>query len=268
MMGGSLGAALRGLPDGPDVVGYDTDAAGLARAVERGAIDRAALTLSEAAGSADLVILGTPASTTSDLLPLLAAHAASDALVTDLASVKTRIVDEGERLFGARFLGGHPMAGGTGGGVDAADASLFRGATWALVRQAPFDIAGDLSASRLALLVTQLGARPVAIDAALHDRVVALVSHLPHLISFAFARTVDACAYPDVARMLAGASYRDMVRVAESDAALWADIMAENRVSLDEAVGEFARALGQAASAVSGGDRDAIRRAIERQAVV
>ena len=230
-MGGSLGLALRQNGLAARVIGIDHDADALRQAQELGAIDDAA-ELAAGVREADFIVVAAPVGVMPDLLQALAPYVRSDALLTDLGSVKGRIVEVGAKIFGPRFVGGHPMAGSEKSGVGAAKADLFAGAAWAIVRNAPFSMDADPFAARLAELARALGAIPLALDAAQHDEITALVSHLPHLLSFAFARTVAASPQAELARQMAGGSFRDIMRVSAADPALWRGIFTENRTAL------------------------------------
>ena len=233
MMGGSLGLALKERGLARTVIGIDSRLDTVRTALRIGAIDSgrtAAVLLEEP--EPDLIVLAVPVRVMPEVLEEIAPRVRPDALITDLGSTKGRIVEVGTRLFGERFVGGHPMAGAAESGIGAARSGLFESAAWAIARPEPFVPESDLWASRLAALVTSLGARPIPLDAARHDRLVALVSHLPHVLSFAFAQTVAATQDREQARALAGGSYRDLMRVSAADPALWRDIFAENRDAL------------------------------------
>lgn len=239
LMGGSLGRALRARGLARRVLGVDRAAETLEKAVALGAIDAGSLDIVETVREADGVVIAAPVGVIPALLETMAPHVRPDALITDLGSTKARIVEAGTRLFGPRFVGGHPMAGSEESGIAAAQADLFTGAAWAVVRPQPFDFAGDPHAARLAALASALDARPIALDAERHDRLVALVSHLPHILSFAFARTVGADDAAEQARQMAAGSYRDMIRVSAADPFLWRDIFLANRAALLEALAAF-----------------------------
>lgn len=262
LMGGSLGLALRQRQLAESVVGIDTNADALTSALSIGAINRGTTDLSAGVCDADMVVFATP----TPLIPALMAHAAPhlrpNVLVTDLGSVKGTIVADGSRLFGARFVGGHPMAGSECSGVQAARAALFEGAAWAIVRPEPFTLETDAEAERLAELVRALGAKPVALAAAQHDRLVALVSHLPHALSFAFAQTIADDAESGLARALAAGSYRDMMRVSRSDPELWHAIFLANRPSLLDALTAFEEQLAALRLAVETTDTEGLRAAL------
>ena len=236
LIGGSLALALRRRGLAARIVGVDRSEITLNLALAGGAIDAGTTEIAEGVRDADLIIFATPVDSLPAQLEAMAPFVRPDALLTDTGSVKGQITAAGERIFGPRFVAGHPMAGSEKSGFAAAKADLFEGAAWAVVRAAPFALETDEPARRLAELVTALGANPIALDAERHDRLVALVSHLPHLLSFAFAATVNQNADSDTARQMAGGSYRDIMRVSAADPNLWRGIFHENRAALLDAL--------------------------------
>jgi prephenate dehydrogenase len=210
-------------------------------ATEIGAIDRAS-TMKEVRGT-DLVVLAAPISRITSLIQDLAP---TDALITDAASTKTKIVREAEarRL---RFVGGHPMAGSQLSGVINARKDLFRGARYFLT---PTSRTDPEDYRKVAQFVRQdLGAVPTAVDPEKHDLLVAALSHLPHLMAVALLKVASDIS-PE-ALTFAGPSFRDLTRVGASNPTLWSDILAENAPALGEALGAFAGAMAQFGSEIS-----------------
>ena len=192
---------------------------------------------------ADLVILAAPISRIAALIRDLAP---TDALITDAASTKMKIVREAEarRL---RFVGGHPMAGSQLSGVTNARQDLFRGARYFLT---PTSRTDPEDYREVAQFVRQdLGAVPTAVDPEKHDLLVAALSHLPHLMAVALLKVASDIS-PE-ALTFAGPSFRDLTRVGASNPALWSDILAENAPALGEALGAFAGAMAQFGSEIS-----------------
>ena len=213
----------------------------LERAAEIGAIDRAS-TMKEVRGT-DLVVLAAPISRITSLIQDLAP---TDALITDAASTKMKIVREAEarRL---RFVGGHPMAGSQLSGVTNARKDLFRGARYFLT---PTSRTDPEDYRKVAQFVRQdLGAVPTAVDPEKHDLLVAALSHLPHLMAVALLKVASDIS-PE-ALTFAGPSFRDLTRVGASNPTLWSDILAENAPALGEALGAFAGAMAQFGSEIS-----------------
>ncbi len=222
------------------VVGVD-DPAVLEKATGLGAIDRAS-TMKEVR-EADLVVLATPISRIAALMGELAP---TDALITDVASAKTKIVREAE-VHSLRFVGGHPMAGSQLSGVANANGELFRGARYFLTPTGKTDPEDYREVARF--VREDLGAVPTAVDPEKHDLLMAAVSHLPHLMAVALLKVASDIS-PE-ALSFAGPSFRDLTRVGASNPALWSDILAENAPALGEALGSFAGAMAQIGSEIS-----------------
>jgi prephenate dehydrogenase len=227
LIGGSVGLAAKAA--GWEVVGVDAPTV-LEEAAALGAIDRAS-TIKEARG-ADLVVLAAPISRVADLVGDLAP---TDALVTDVASAKTRIVRAAEAAGLSRFVGGHPMAGSQLSGVANAEADLFRGARYFLT---PTGRTDPEAYREVAGFVRDLGAVPTAVDPEKHDLLMAALSHLPHLMAVALLKVASDVS-PE-ALSFAGPSFRDLTRVGASSPGLWSDILAENAPAVGEALAHFA----------------------------
>ncbi len=253
LIGGSIGLAARRRL-GAEVVGYGRTPATIARAVEIGALDRGAASVAEACDGADLVFCAGPVAA----LPAQAGEALAacgpEAVVTDVGSTKGELVDAlGDD---ERFIGGHPLAGAETAGVDNAREDLFEGARWYLT---PTERSSGLLYDRLQRTLAGLGARPQAIDPAAHDRLMATISHLPHVVANALAAEAAAELTRDSERMPeVGPSFRDTTRVAGSNPAIWADIFASNREAVADSVDSVARRLGEAAELIRNGDKGAV----------
>jgi prephenate dehydrogenase len=253
LIGGSIGLAARRRL-GAEVVGYGRTPETLARAVEIGVLDRAAASIAEACEGADLVFCAGPVGALPEQARAALDACGAETVVTDVGSTKGELVDA---LGGdERFIGGHPLAGAETAGVDNAREDLFEGARWFLT---PTDRSSGLLYDRLQRTVSELGARPQAIDAGAHDRLLATISHLPHVVANALVAEAAAELSRDSERMPeVGPSFRDTTRVAGSNPAIWADIFASNREAVADSVEAVARRLGEAAELIRRGDRDAV----------
>jgi prephenate dehydrogenase len=244
LIGGSFALALRQVSPGAQVIGWDRPET-LERARARGAIDKAASDIGAAVAGAELVFIALPVGVILQVLPAVARAAAPTALVTDAGSTKQEICRAAAEHFrsGARFLGGHPLAGKETGGMEAADAALFRGARYALIgepAEADERIAGFVA------LLRAMGAEPVWLDAAAHDRAVAVISGLPQLFAVALAEVVDKGeAASGLPLGLAGPGLRDALRLAGSPYDIWRDICGTNRKNLSEALAALIESLEQ-----------------------
>jgi prephenate dehydrogenase len=263
LIGGSVLRALAGA--GHTVVGHDADPAtrGTARTAAAqappGARWQVAGTVRDAVAHAELVVLAVPLPAVDEVLHEVVA-AGYAGLVTDVTSVKgpvrelaaQRLRLPHSRLAG--FVGGHPMAGREVSGFAAADPDLFAGCAWVLCLEPDTSLADWLT---VADVVTRLGARVVPSTADEHDRAVAVISHVPHLLAAAMA----AAATDPLARALAAGSFRDGTRVAASPPHLIAAMCGGNAAAVGPALAAVRAALDEAAAAVDSADPIAALRA-------
>jgi prephenate dehydrogenase len=278
LIGGSIGLAAR-RRTGALVVGYDSEASALSSAVELGAIDEPAFAIADAVHEADLVFVATPVGAATDTARLALALASAECVVSDVGSTKRAIVGA---IRDARFVGSHPLAGAETAGVRGAREDLFVGATWYLTPVAgmawpsagassPADLTGvggpsvgisspgetagapvvdaaPWAVERLRGLIERIGAHPVAIEPDTHDRLMASVSHLPHVLANVLVsqaiQALEVAAKGEREALGTGPSFRDATRVAGSNTAIWTDIYMSNRdlltEALDGAIGELA----------------------------
>lgn len=238
LVGGSL--ALDLLARGVPVVGTDTDPDHRGLASDAG-VEVLDDTEAVARGS-DLVIVAVPPGAVAEELGRVAS-AAPEAVVTDVASVKSPAalgLDAPPR----RWVGGHPMAGTERTGFAAARAGMLAGATWLL---APGDDVDLDALCSVVDLVLSVEAVPVVLDASDHDRLVAAVSHVTHLLAYAL-HGVAGTFGREVVDLVAGPSFRDATRVAASDPAFWADVTHRNRDAVGEVLTEVQSWLSGAAA--------------------
>ncbi len=242
LIGGSVGAALRA--EDWTVYGVDTDETSLTRAMAIGAIDHVGWP-----DDADFTVVATPALSITD--------AVKDALtrtsgpVTDVGSVKAEIA---EAIVDPRFIGGHPMAGSEQEGVEGARADLFHGATWVLTPRADAD---DAAFATVRSVITSLGAEVVTLDPAQHDRLVAMVSHVPHLTAVTLMRLADERSDQHrVLLRLAAGGFRDMTRIASGHPGIWPDICAANAEAIVEVLGDLVAALEEMRAVVADNDAE------------
>jgi prephenate dehydrogenase len=257
LIGGSIGMAARERL-GATVSGFDPDTAVLDAALALGAIDAAAGSPAEAVGQAELVFIAGPVGVLAAAIDEVLAAAPADCVVSDVGSTKLRIVGGASDQ---RFVGGHPLAGAETSGVGHARADLFDGATWYLT---PHARTSGVLYERLHRAIAGIGAQPTAIDPEVHDRVMATVSHLPHvlanvLVAQAARALVDPASPGATERVPAtGPSFRDATRVAGANGAIWTDIYLSNRDALLSALDGTIDRLNHVRAALVGSDRGAI----------
>ena len=249
LIGGSIALALKRA--GWTVRGEDAVPGRAEDALARGIIDGVGLD-----PGAQLTVVATPVG--------VLAHGVERALaetvgvVTDVGSVKSPVT---AAIRNERFVPGHPMAGSELDGLDGADAALFEGATWVLT---PTDSTSDEAFALVAGTVSSLGAEVVALAPESHDRLVAVVSHVPHLTAAALMGVAAQRSDEHAALLrLAAGGFRDMTRIASSRPGIWLDICEENRTAILEGIDELIAGLGILRASVAHGDRETLHERLE-----
>lgn len=258
MMGGSLGMALKRHQFASTVVGWSRKPSTLRRAKAKGAIDVGTTDEHTAVRDAHLVVLATPVDAIVPLAQRLARFMRAGSILTDVGSTKTQIVHTLERTLPRRvaFVGGHPLAGSEQRGIEAADARLFDGAVVILT---PTARTSRSAVQRVRQLWNPLVDHVMTMSPRQHDRVLASMSHLPHLVAYCLALTADVGSLPCAPR-----SFLDATRIAKSDPQLWDDIFLTNRAPLIEAVARFDRRWRKLRMALTRADRTGLRQLLVR----
>ncbi len=251
LIGGSVGLAARRRA-GAHVCGYDPDGAALQTALELGAIDERASDLATAVAGAQAVFAAAPVGVLAQTVADALVHAGPDCVLSDVGSTKLALDSARQD---PRFVGGHPLAGAETAGVMHAREDLFEGASWYLTPTASTDT--ELY-QRLRGLIERFGARPAAIAPEAHDRLMAHVSHLPHVLANVLVAQA-AVAFEGVAeRGSIPPSLADAIRVAGSNTAIWTDIYLANREALIEAIDDAIESLREVRATLSQGDAAAL----------
>lgn len=241
--------ALSLAEQGWQTAGWDPNPAVRKELAELGFFDVISDSEAEAAASADLVVLAGPPSS----VPTILQRLETDGLVTDLAGVKTGVIDQGHQV--PRFVSSHPMAGREVSGPAAASASLFRGAAWVVIT----DGASSDDLEALEAIIGSVGANPIRMTAAEHDDAVAVISHLPQVLAAALVGEVTD---HQAGLSLASGSFRDLTRVAASDPGLWTDLLVGNGEALGQVIESYAARLHRWADAVRKGSTDEVAAAL------
>jgi len=243
LMGGSLGLAVKRRRLAGEIVGYAPEPAALKRAVKRGAIDRPAKSAAEAVREADLVVLATPVGAFEPLVKECVSSLKPGVLLTDVGSVKGALIGRIEALLpsSVNYLSAHPLAGREQSGIDAASATLFDGCRCLIT---PGATSRSDALKRLTRFWEGVGARVSTLDPFAHDRYLALVSHLPHLVAYALVTcAMDASREAPGLLGFSAGGFRDFTRIAASSPEMWRDICLENRVEILNALARYQAAL-------------------------
>ncbi len=255
LIGGSVALAARERL-GARVSGWDFHPDVVSKASAAGVIDTAARSIEDAVDGVDAAFIAAPVDALPELVGAVLAHASDDCVVSDVGSTKRSIVDS---CSDSRFVGGHPLAGAETSGVEHARADLFDGATWYLT---PSTDTAPMTLVRLRDLVGALGAKPVEIEATAHDRLMATVSHLPHV----FANVLVSQLAKADPTAVTGPSFRDATRVAGSNTAVWSGIYMDNRDALRYAIDDAVARLAEVREILAAADHDALVRWSEQSA--
>lgn len=243
VIGGSLGLAIKQTDQTITVTGYDS-VEKIDAALHRDAIDFGSISLPSLLHDADIIFLCTPVHSIVELLPTIAQYCKRSAIITDVGSTKLEIFNTAKKIFRANgiFIGGHPMAGSEGKGIEFADALLFQNATYVLCAEK----SQKQRISKLTSLLHSIGARVLFLSAKDHDTIAASISHLPQLIAVALMNMVEKKnkKHPGYLQLAAG-GFRDITRIASSPYGMWNDILASNSIEIRNAIKEFSSLLIQ-----------------------
>jgi len=239
LIGGSLARILREKGEVGEIVGIGRGEANLRTAVDIGVIDRYSLDPESGVEGADMVFLATPVCSIAGLAARIASHLSAGCVVTDGGSVKGEIVAACEGLMpaGAHFVGGHPIAGTEHTGVEASFATLYQGKRCIIT---PTERTDPQALAKVVRMWEIAGSEVVLMDVEKHDRVVAAISHLPHMVAYSLVNAVEGYDRFDenILRYSAG-GFRDFTRIASSDPVMWRDIAVMNREAVLEMMDYF-----------------------------
>ena len=264
LIGGSIGLALRERLPNIVTTGWDSEAETRRRAAERGLVGTVCETAAETVAEADCVILCVPVGAMKDAAAALAPQLPKGAIVSDVGSSKTSIADTLAAILpDARIVPAHPVAGTERSGPDAGFAELFNH-RWCILT--PPDGADAAAVRDLSDLWQGLGATVEIMEATHHDRVLAVTSHIPHLIAFTIVGTasdLEEVTQGEVIKYSAG-GFRDFTRIAASDPTMWRDVFLSNRDAVLEMLGRFTEDLTALQRAIRNGDGDTLFDLFER----
>lgn len=232
LIGGSIGLALR--QNGWHVSGVDTDPTAIARALDNGIID-----VEGDDSDSTFIVIAVPSDHVATVaLDVLHRHEDPRLIVTDMAGVKSSICSA---VGDPRFIGGHPMAGSEQFGNSGSRADLFIGATWVLT---PHESTPPETYVHCVAILHEIGAHTLALSPEDHDRLVALVSHVPHLVAASLMNEASIAAQSDGALLqLAAGGFRDMTRIAAGDPGIWPDLVIENHKAISDGLTQLIERL-------------------------
>jgi cyclohexadieny/prephenate dehydrogenase len=273
LLGGSIGLAVKARGLAIATTGWDRDASVRARAAERGLVGEVCDTAEAAVADADLVILCVPVGAMGDAARAIAPGLKTNAIISDVGSSKEAVATAlAVALPGVCIIPAHPVAGTEQSGPDAGFATLFAG-RWCIIT--PPEGCDPAALEALSDFWTQLGSRVELMDAAHHDLVLAVTSHIPHLIAYTIVGTasdLEDVTQSEVIKYSAG-GFRDFTRIAASDPVMWRDVFLSNKGAVLEMLGRFTEDLTAMQRAIRSADGDALfdlftrTRAIRRQVI-
>lgn len=248
LIGGSLGLALKNLPSLNKIMGADNNQEALKKAIDLGAIDYCT-SLAEGAMSADIIILCTPVGAFAEITEEIKDLLKPGTIITDTGSTKELAMNLLAEMPAHVFvIGGHPMAGGEASGIINADKYLFENAVYVLT---PAENTPPAAVKKLREIISVTGARIMVMEAKIHDEIVAVISHIPHLLAAALVNLTKA----DPVRLaMAAGGFRDTTRIASSDPQLWQQILLSNRDSVVKYMDILIAELGECRSLLNNGN--------------
>lgn len=259
LIGGSLARALRKAGVANEIIGAGRDEAHLKRANELGVIDSFTTNLADAVIGADVIVLAVPLGAMQTVMTQIKGHLSDDAVLTDVGSAKTSVINDAQAVFGhlpVNFVPGHPIAGTEQNGVEASFAELYENRR---VIVTPHTQCDKTAINKVKAMWQACGADVVEMNPSHHDEILAATSHLPHMLAYTL---VDVLARMDDSQEIfdfAAGGFRDFTRIASSDPNMWHDICLANHDALVPVLEKFSDELRLLADAVRKGDSDFIK---------
>lgn len=264
LIGGSLAIVLRRKGIADSIVGIGRGVANLDAAKRLGVVDAVTQDIGTGVKDADLVVVAVPVLKIGETVRKAAPNLKKGCILTDVGSVKQSVIEELDPLIppGVHFVPGHPIAGTENSGVEAALPGLFTGRTCILT---PVEKTDRKAVETVKAVWQEAGSKVIIMDAALHDSVLAAVSHLPHMIAYTLVNTIADMKdkIPEILDYSAG-GFRDFTRIASSSPEMWSDICAMNKESIVKTISDFQRRLEELKKKVETGDLAGLREDFER----
>jgi prephenate dehydrogenase len=261
LLGGSLSLAVKKMDISEELVIWARSENSLNKAVQTFPFARIEKDLQESVRGSDFIIICTPVETIGDVLQQIKPFIDENSLVTDVGSIKGSICNIAQETFGdsrASFIGSHPMAGSEKSGMEFSDPMLFMNRACILT---PMDNVKESDLLSLRKFWEKMGMIVQILDPSSHDKIIADLSHLPHLISSILAHSL--ASKQEAAQKVGGQGLADTTRIAEGDANLWSNILLENKKNLIQALQNFKRSLDSVELSLEEGDIDKLRDFLE-----
>ncbi len=258
LIGGSFAAGLKKFKQVNQIIGFGRRASSLIKAQELGVIDEYSLEIAEALKGVDLVLLATPVNSVKAILELIKPHITERMIITDVGSTKVSVIEIAKQVFGQmpeNFIPAHPIAGKEQSGVEAAQADLFNHKRLIMT---PEKNANSRSIDAVRALWQGVGAKVEIMDADKHDDLLAMTSHLPHMLAFSLIDYLMS-SNPDACRYAAG-GFKDFSRIASSDAVMWRDICINNPEKIVKHIEGYQQSLSNLANLIKHNQPEALEK--------
>ena len=259
LIGASYGLALKNL-NYKNVLGVDVSSEVLIKAEERGIISRGYLNAKEALINSDLIIIALYPSQTIKFVKSNLNNFKAGAIITDASGLKEQIVNEINSFLpkDLEFIGGHPMAGREGKGIDMASKEIFKGASYILT---PVKENSDKNVKLLSEMAYSLGcSRVIKIDPSLHDDIISYTSQLPHILAIALTNSIEC----DGIESFVGGGFKDLTRIAINNSSLWSELLLINKNNLIHSIDNFQKEVENIKQAIINGDESFIIEKFEK----
>jgi prephenate dehydrogenase len=265
LIGGSLAGALKKSGKVADVTGIDIDRGSIDYALRKKIIDRGYTNIGEGVSGAEVIVIATNVGDIVNTAVAIIPLARMGAVITDVGSVKGRIVSKLDKLTPGhlRFVGGHPIAGTENSGVKASQPGLFKGKRFIITPTSKTD---PVAVKKVSELWRAAGAEIYEMDPRAHDRVFGFVSHLPHIVAYSLVDSILSAGDSKTLFDFAGGGLRDYTRVAASSPDMWTDIFTANRVSALKAIRRFRKSLDKIETAIRKKDAESLRKVLSKSA--
>ncbi|KAA0444257.1 MAG: prephenate dehydrogenase/arogenate dehydrogenase family protein [Candidatus Thioglobus sp.] len=261
LIGGSFALGLKKSGKPANIVGFGRSAEKLAKAQQLGVIDDFSTDIKQALAGVDMVLIATPVNSFKSVLELIKPHIRAEVIIFDVGSTKTSIIKTAKQVFGnmpQNFIPAHPIAGKEQNGVEAADGALFSGKRVILT---PTENANSQAIKTVSECWQSMGAKVEIMDDKTHDDLLAMTSHLPHILAFCLMNYLTD--NKSGALDYAASGFKDFSRIASSDAQMWSDICISNTDEIIKHINGFRQSLDKLSSLIAAGKSEEIKQLFE-----